>query len=178
VFGVPWAEIMGGDPAGAPGFVHTVLPGVADGALVGKSLAIPEYDVRADMGGGIGLTDLNGEERHPILGEWSIPADLIASFALPGAKLAIIRVVGDSMEPEYHSGERVMVDLSHTNPSPPGTYVLWDGMGLVLKRCELLMNSQPPRLRITSANPAYESYERGLDEVTISGRVCGKWVWK
>jgi len=64
-------------------------------------------------------------------------------------------------------------------PSPPGVYVLWDGLGLVLKRVEVIFGTQDPvMIRISSINPAYSSYDRALNEVHINGRVVGKWQWK
>ena len=93
--------------------------------------------------------------------------------------LAIIQVRGDSMEPDYHSGERVLVDLSHKTPTPPGVYVVWDGLGLVMKRLEVVFGSSGPiKVKISSINPAYDSYERDLEDLRISGRVVAKWMWK
>lgn len=70
-----------------------------------------------------------------------------------------------------------MVDPSDTRPSPPGIFCVWDGLGLVIKRVEYLMNSDPPTIRLTSCNPAYQAYERSLDEAQIKGRVIGRWGW-
>ena len=49
-----------------------------------------------------------------------------------------------------------------------------DGLGVVVKRLEHVMGTEPPRLRISSDNDRHQSYERTLDEVNIIGRVV--WV--
>ena len=60
-----------------------------------------------------------------------------------------------------------------TRPSPPGIFILDDGVGLVAKRIEIIPNTTPQMLRISSENSAYSSYQRRIDEVHIIGRV----VW-
>jgi hypothetical protein len=40
----------------------------------------------------------------------------------------------------------VLVDLGRRAPTPPGVFVLYDGMGLVAKRVEHIPNSDPPRV--------------------------------
>jgi phage repressor protein C with HTH and peptisase S24 domain len=89
----------------------------------------------------------------------------------------MIAVRGDSMIPTLWPGQRCMVDTNDRIPSPPGVFVVWDGMGLVLKRLELIPGSgDPMRVRIMSDNPKYTAYERTLDEAHINGRVVGVWA--
>jgi phage repressor protein C with HTH and peptisase S24 domain len=80
-------------------------------------------------------------------------------------------VLGDSMMPTLYPGQKVMVHINDKRPTPPGIFYLWDGMGLVIKRVELIPGSSPPTVRIKSDNPKYESYERTVDEARINGRV-------
>lgn len=82
------------------------------------------------------------------------------------------------MEPDYLSGDRVLVDLSRRMPTPPGVFVVWDGLGLVLKRLELVIGATPRKVRLSSVNPAYLPYEVPHEELHISGRVIGKWMWR
>ena len=95
----------------------------------------------------------------------------------PAGELKIIRVVGDSMEPDFQAGERVMVDTGDRLPSPPGVFAVWDGFSEIVKRLEMVPYSDPPRVRLMSVNPAYETREFRLDETIINGRVVGKWKW-
>ena len=124
------------------------------------------------------LLPLQADGQHRMIGEWSMPADFLRANVADPSGLAVIRVEGDSMEPDYLAGERLLVDTNKRIPSPPGVYVLWDGFGLVLKRVEILPGATPPRLRIKSINPSYAEYERPMDDVQINGRVIGKWTWK
>lgn len=52
-----------------------------------------------------------------------------------------MHVEGDSMMPTLHDGDIVLVDLARRAPTPPGIFVLHDGMGLVAKRLEHIPNS-------------------------------------
>jgi phage repressor protein C with HTH and peptisase S24 domain len=87
------------------------------------------------------------------------------------ADLRIMHVEGDSMLPTLHHGDIVLVDLARRAPTPPGIFVLHDGMGLVAKRLDHIPNSEPPRVRIISDNPLYAPYEGTAEEVNIIGRI-------
>ncbi len=87
--------------------------------------------------------------------------------------LRMISISGDSMVPLLEHDDTVMLDCSQTHPSPPGIFILDDGVGLVAKRIEIIPSTTPQMLRISSENSAYSSYQRRIDEVHIIGRV----VW-
>ncbi|GBR15415.1 LexA family transcriptional regulator [Gluconobacter frateurii] len=142
----------------------------------GDALTVPEIDVSPQAGMGAVVSDIV-EHQQPV-DHWSFPRALVSAFISDPSKLTIIRVAGDSMEPDYCAGDRILVDTGHTTPSPAGVYVLWDGLGVVLKRVEVVMGSEPKLIRIMSINPAYPAYELPLDDVRINGRVVGKWTWK
>jgi transcriptional regulator with XRE-family HTH domain len=157
----------------------TPLISPSEGSPEPRAIVVREYDVGASAGHGAEPPPLQGDGGEtPILAEWSMPADLVRAHTSPGCRLALIRVEGDSMEPDYRPGERVMVDLSRRKPSPPGVFVVWDGLGLLLKRVELVPHSDAKRIRLSSINESYAPYEIDLDEHTIIARVVGKWVWK
>lgn len=136
-----------------------------------------EYDVTPQAGGGSSMPILDSDGNHFVVAEWKIPSDFLQAFVHRTSDLKIVRVAGDSMEPDFPAGDRVLVDVSHRVPSPPGVYVLWDGYGLVLKRLELIIGGSK-MVRISSINPAYAPYERALDEIEVNGRVVGKWTWR
>lgn len=81
------------------------------------------------------------------------------------------------MEPDLPAGTRVVVDTSDKVPTPPGVFVVWDGLGLVAKRIEHIPFSEPPRIKLSSDNPKYSPYEVTLEEAHIQGRVMGRWRW-
>jgi len=148
-------------------------------APLSRQTDIPEFDIAASAGHGSLPIAVSEEDGLRPVEHWSLPRRYLEAFSENPESLAVIRVAGDSMEPDYQAGERVLVDRSHVMPSPPGVYVVWDGIGLVLKRVEVVFGSADPvEIRISSINPAYSTYERALDEVHINGRVVGKWLWK
>ena len=137
-------------------------------------LHIEELDVRAGAGAGAGL--VGGNER--VVAEWQVPNGIVRGYSTaPAHELRIISVMGDSMEPALLPGQRVLVDTGDKKPSPPGIFVVWDGLGLVVKRVQVIPHTDPARVRITSDNTKYDPYERTLDEAYIQGRVIGQWRW-
>lgn len=85
--------------------------------------------------------------------------------------LRVMRIEGDSMQPTLQEGDLVLVNTGRRQPSPPGIFILFDGMALVAKRLELTSDGSQPRVRVRSDNPAYETYERPLEAISIVGRV-------
>lgn len=144
-------------------------------ALNSRMLVIEELDVRAGMSLGGAVQDADIE---PVKARWQIPAVVIRPYSsAPEEAIKMITAVGDSNVPEFLPGDRVMVDTSDRVPSPPGFFAIWDGFGEVIKRLEMVPYSDPPVVRLLSANPAYEPRELRLDAVIINGRVLGKWKW-
>ena len=93
-------------------------------------VAIPSVEVTASMGGGNVVTDeVEAGEPYHFQRSW-ITHDLKTS----PADLRIMHVEGDSMMPTLHSNDVVLVDMARRSPTPPGIFVLFDGMGLVAKR--------------------------------------------
>jgi len=146
--------------------------GGAKSEASGRVLRIAELDVRAAAGDGLVGDGVK------IVEEWALPSGMVRQYSTaPATDLRIITVMGDSMEPTLQPGQRVLVDTGDRNPSPPGVFVVWDGLGLVVKRCQVVPHSEPPRVRITSDNAKYDTYERTLSEAYIQGRVIGQWRW-
>lgn len=163
-------DVAGDTPPAAPPGSWSASASIAGDP--GTMVPIAELDVRAGAGGGA----LNGEEAE--VGHWQLPGDLVRSVTSASTTaLKIVTVYGDSMEPGFIPGQRVMVDSSDQVPSPPGIFVAWDGLATVIKRVEFIPHSDPPRVRFTSDNPRYQPYERTLEEAHIRGRVIGRWTW-
>lgn len=141
--------------------------------------AIPEIDVRAGAGMG-GESPLeafspNGRDvvaHDAIIGHWQMPEEYLSAELRAAARsVRIIAVEGDSMSPTLMSGDRVMVDTRRRIPSPPGVFAIWDGLGVCVKRIELIQGSEPPTVRIISDNGLHATYERTAEEANIIGRV-------
>ena len=133
------------------------------------SVTVPLHAVYAAAGGGSFAED--SDETHTGL---AFPPDLLRRItSAPAGGLKLLSVSGDSMSPTLEDGDLVMIDTGRLLPSPPGIFILDDGVGLVAKRVDAIPNTVPPQLRLSSDNPAYSNYQRRLDEVHIVGRV----VW-
>lgn len=126
-----------------------------------------EYDVQLSAGFG----SVAAEEAA--VGEWAVPRTWLPRLHGRSEECVVVEVVGDSMVPEFHAGDRVLIDTANRRPTPPGYFALWDGLGTVIKQVEHIPHSDPPTLVIRSRNPEYQTYEREAAEVQIAGRVIG-----
>ena len=130
--------------------------------------AVPEVDVEASAGPGA-LADEFVAERA----RWFLPEGMIRyeGGANPGA-IRVLRVRGESMEPELSEGDRLLVDTARRVPETGEMFVLWDGTGLVVKRVEPVHgNGAAHELRLKSANPDYNDYTVLAEDVHIVGKV-------
>ncbi len=85
-------------------------------------------------------------------------------------RLALIEVVGDSMEPTLRDGDEILVDRGQAALRDGIHVVRLDGAVLV-KRIE---TGRPGLVALRSDNPAYGTIECAPQDVTVIGRV----VWK
>ena len=81
------------------------------------------------------------------------------------------------MAPEFNRDEHVLVDLSDCTPSPPGSFIISDGFGVMLRNCALIAQSDPVEIKITALKQSFQSQELPLDDVQIIGRVIAKLQW-
>ena len=130
-------------------------------------VAIQYAAARPSMGGGAIVEDEDRSARDFHFRRAWIRDRLKAAPSM----LRVMAVQGDSMWPTLNDGDVILVDLNQRNPTPPGVFVLHDGMGLVAKRLERVPMSEPPRVRIISDNTQYAPYDCTSDEVNIIGRV-------
>jgi len=145
----------------------------------GDTVEIAELEVHAGSGMGIDGdgTLMASDENVAIVGVHTMPtASFREAYGISSGRIRILAVKGNSMEPKLWPGQRVMVDIEDKTPSPPGIFVVWDGLALVLKYVEVMPNSDPLKVRISSANKDFLAYERNLEEAYINGRVIGVWA--
>ncbi len=154
-------------------------PATREIKAAGDTIEIAELEVHAAAGMGVDGdgTVMANEEAVAVIGVHTMPtASFREAYGISSGRIRIIAVKGNSMEPRLWPGQRVMVDIEDKTPSPPGVFVIWDGLALVLKYVEVVANSDPLKVRISSANKDFMSYERTLDEAHINGRVVGVWA--
>lgn len=151
--------------------------GAGGGPAPPDMIMIPEIDARAAAGENSGsVQDLRHQEAEITVGRFGFPASAFREvYGAAPEQARIISVVGDSMAPTILPGQKIMVDTSDKSPTPPGIFLVWDGMGMVIKRVEFVAHSDPPRVKISSDNQRYDPYERTIGEAYIQGRVVGTW---
>ena len=138
-------------------------------------VAVREVTVEVSAGAGAFAEEFVSETAL-----WHWPENMIRHEAGASPEdLRILRVRGNSMEPEMRDGDRIVVDVSRRLPATGETFVLWDGIGLVVKHVEAVHGeatdeAEPPRLRLISANPAYAPYSCLVQDAHILGKVL--WV--
>ncbi len=186
VLAVPLSWLRDGEgqrpEAPAPKEVESAVN--ADLGLQEPDGTILEVDVRAGAGGGgvpveayVTSPDGNSYHAEGIRDRWVIPPTIVREMLhATSAHIRVFEVIGDSMEPRLNEGDRVFIDVRYRVPSPEGIFALWDGLGVVVKRIQVVRGSDPMRLRIISANAQYEPYEATLDEVNIIGRFAGRFT--
>lgn len=150
-----------------------------------RFFGMPVDGVRAASGGGerayvleplaAGLQEQStSSEDH----SWVIPANVLKSKTkAPPEEIKIFAVQENAMTPDFKSGEHVIVDLSDKKPSPPGVFVVSDGMGHMIRQCQYVPQSDPPEIKFTAHNNQFESYILPLEKSDIIGRVIAKVQW-
>jgi phage repressor protein C with HTH and peptisase S24 domain len=141
-----------------------------DAAPAAPTAQVIELDVQASAGAGA-VVEYEDESHR-----WGFPEGWIrAELNTAPSSLYIITIEGDSMVGTLEPGDKAVVNVADRVPTPPGVFIVHDGLGLVAKRIEHIAHSDPPTVRIMSSNPAYREYERTLEEAHILGRVVARW---
>lgn len=129
-------------------------------------VAIDTLTVRAGLGGGA----FDPDEHHGVPALF--PTSLIEGELRGTARdFLLLEVQGHSMQPVLLSGDRVIVDLRKKDAAQGGLFALWNGDGLVVKWCERVVGSDPPRLRIMSENKQFSTDEVPMETARIVGLV-------
>lgn len=163
-----------GDEVDAPSYSREHWVPAIDGAL-------PEVDTKLGAGSGVVGHTINlpvGAETvsgHPVVAEWLIPLSYLRNEAKASPNHTLVmEVIGDSMQPTYSPGDRVLVDLSQNAMSTDTVYAISDGQSEPqIKRLQRVPFSDPVEVRIISDNPNLERFTVELDRLTIIGRIVG-----
>lgn len=137
---------------------------------------VSEVEVEASAGPGA-LAGEFVEERA----RWFLPEGMIRyEGGTDSDAVRMLRVRGDSMEPELSEGDRLLIDTARRRPATGEMFVLWDGGGLVVNRVEYVNpgtasgagdDGGAPAFGLKSANPDYADYSCLVGEVHIVGKV-------
>lgn len=93
-----------------------------------------EYEAAAG-GGRVNLDEV------PQTGAVSFRRDWLDDHAIDPNQSAIIRVVGESMEPTLPAGSSILIDRTYKKRKRGYIYVILTDNGLIVKRLELLDNA-------------------------------------
>jgi transcriptional regulator with XRE-family HTH domain len=104
---------------------------------------------------------------------WVFPEEFVKQelHASPG-HLLVLEMEGDSMTPTILSGERVVVDAKHKDPSPDGLYAIRDSFGrAVIRRIQIMRATSPTCVSIIADNANHAKEEISLSKLEIEGKV-------
>ena len=78
------------------------------------------------------------------------------------------------MAPTLISGDRVVIDTGHKDPSPDGLYAVRDSLGgVVVRRLQVLRAPRPVRVKIICENHSHATEEISLAQLDVFGKaVC------
>lgn len=155
------------DVAPAPLMVQEGVPAsTTEAVTVGTQTFVPHFDVWASAGHGA----FNACEAVKAMRAFD-SSYIRHELGISHGRLAMINVSGASMEPMIGDGDVVLVDLQDTAVQVEGPHLVrMDGALLV----KLLARRPGGRLRVSSANEAYEPFEvdsRSSADFEVLGRV-------
>lgn len=138
---------------------------------------VVERDVRGGMGLG-GHADplvVDGQIVDGVRASWTMPVPYLhTELRAREHEVDIIPVDGDSMLPTLLPGDRVMIHRGAVSPSPDGIFAIDDGIGVSVKRLQLVRGSDPLMVRIMSDNPAHREDIVPAETIKVIGRVILK----
>jgi len=133
----------------------------------GDIIMVPMVEARLSAGTGSFETG-DGHERF-----YAFRLDFLRRKGIP-AQMALMRVSGDSMEPEIKDGDVVLIDQSQTTPTPGKLFAVGVEDMVYIKE----VNAAPGKLVLSSYNKAYPALEVDARGDLVNGiRIIGKAVW-
>lgn len=129
---------------------------------------IPRYEVKASAGGGAVI------HSEQIVDHLSFRADWVRNaLGVPVSSLALINVMGDSMEPTLSDGDLILIDMSTRRVQDNAVYVLQFNGSLLVKRIQRKLDGS---VIVKGDNTLYEPEMVGSEAVG-SLNVIGRVVW-
>ena len=129
---------------------------------------VPHYDVEASAGPG------RAEQREAEIGVVAFRKAWLRARGVDPPDAHIIRVVGDSMQPELPSGALVLFDSGQERLGADGIYVLMLDGDLLVKRLQRDMSTGGVIIR--SANPAYCDQQLTAERAAAL-HIIGRVIW-
>ncbi len=140
-------------------------PRLGSSSTDSEYVEIPKVIARLSAGGGSFESNSEVENYYSFRKEW------INSKGNP-RDMVLMQVVGNSMEPEIHEGDMVLIDQSKSDVFSGGIYAVGVEETVMVKRLERL----PGTLVLHSDNTDYSPVHLSGDEL-LNLRVIGKVLW-
>lgn len=130
-------------------------------------MLIPLVEARLSAGNGSFETSADSDRRY------AFRSDFLRRKGNPKA-MVLMRVAGDSMEPEIKDNDVVLIDTANIIPRPGRLFAVSVEDMVYLKK----VDAEPGKLILNSANPAYAPLEIDARGDLHNGiRIIGKAVW-
>ena len=130
-------------------------------------IMVPMVDARLSAGQGSLQTDGNSERSY------AFRSDFLYRKGNPDS-MVLMRVEGDSMQPEIMNNDVVLIDQSKTEIRLGRIFAVGFEEAIYLKRIDML----PGKIVLKSVNPAYPPVELDIrDQQRDSFRVIGQVLW-
>tara|TARA_R110002050_G_scaffold269917_1_gene412456 strand:+ start:65239 stop:66072 length:834 start_codon:yes stop_codon:yes gene_type:complete len=130
---------------------------------------IPLYEVKAAAGNGVEVHTEEVIDSLAFKNEW-----IHNELHVNPSHLYLIYVEGESMEPSLRPGDVILVDHSDNTARRDGIYVLRMDGALLVKRLQRLPGA---KIKVSSDNPIYDTYEVDLAKVGVDISIIGRVVW-
>lgn len=128
---------------------------------------IPLVEARLSAGNGT-FTPCEGEQR-----KYAFSSDFLRRKGTP-SDMVLMRVSGDSMEPEIKHGDVVLLDQGKTTILPGRMYAVGIEEAIYIKQIDTI----PGKLILKSVNPAYPPIEVDIKgELAMQSQVIGQVLW-
>jgi Predicted transcriptional regulator len=164
-FGVSADWLLFGESRGATGG-EAYTPGQGHACDV-DMVYVPLVEAQLSAGTGSFVTGELSDKRYGFRSDFLTRKGQISQMVL-------MRVEGDSMEPEIHHGDVVLIDQSQTQPRPGAMFAIGVEDLVYIKMVDAL----PGKLILKSCNDAYPPLEIDARGDLADGiRIVGKAVW-
>ena len=164
-FGASADWLLFGDSRGATGG-EAYTPGQGHVCDV-DMIYVPLVEAQLSAGTGSFVTGELSDKRYGFRSDFLTRKGQISQMVL-------MRVEGDSMEPEIHHGDVVLIDQSQTQPRPGAMFAIGVEDLVYIK----MVDSKPGKIVLKSLNPAYDPLEIDARGDLADGiRIIGKAIW-
>lgn len=155
-----------GDDANA---IAADVPKQVEAVELGDQVFVPLFDVYASAGHGTFESSEAVEAMRPFTRSY-----IRQHLGIRHDQLAMLRVMGDSMEPEIHSGDVVMIDRKDVGVTVEGPHLVRVDGSLLLKG---LQRRPGHVIRVSSRHADYEPFDVQLVNGPTDFEVLGRVRW-